>query len=283
MATLGPGSEEVVLEEGPCAVGYLRASSAFCRRVRFDEPSFVFARGGSRIKISPAPPASTTGSILLASAEVGVLARGQPADIASESSASELFVVRPRPALIEATAETYDVPVARMLEVFDGWHRLERQRWLDEVQHRYFFERIACKKSNNVATAFLEMELVKEVYFVVAQTAKERGCIPPFEDNDDLGHRAVRHVEAHLFETLPLDALARDLGTSRATLVRHFRAATGRAPAEYVRERRLDEALAILSRTSASVAEVALTVGYENVGAFTQAFRRKFGRNPSRA
>lgn len=165
------------------------------------------------------------------------------------------------------------------------WHRIRRERWLDDVQHRYFFERVACKKSDNVATAFLEMELVKEVYFVVAQSAAERGCIPPFEDQDDLGHRAVRHVEAHLFETLSLDALARDLGTSRATLVRRFRAATGRAPAEYVRERRLDEAHAILARRdgSASVAGVALTVGYENIGAFAQASRRKFGRNPSQA
>ena len=274
----------MVLEGGPCAVVHLRSSAPMARRVRFDEPAFVFARGGTRVTITPTARAAARGSIVLATAEVAVVPAGQGAELTTGSSVADLFLVRPRPKLVAATAEAYGVPLPKMDAALARWHRIRRERWLDEVHHRYFFERIACKKSDNVATAFLEMELVKEVYFVVAQSAEERGCIPPFEEQDDLGHRAVRHVEAHLFDPLSLDELARELGTSRATLVRRFRATTGKAPAEYVRERRLDEAHAILARRdgSASVAEVALTVGYENIGAFTQAFRRKFGRNPSR-
>lgn len=50
---------------------------------------------------------------------------------------------------------------------------LPRTVWVNEICHRYLFERAVCRKSDNVATHFLESEIVKEVYFA-CRTAAER-------------------------------------------------------------------------------------------------------------
>ena len=62
------------------------------------------------------------------------------------------------------------------------------------------FERAVCKKRDNVATAFLEMELVKELYFVCHEraTAQERASM--LETRTNLVQRAMTLVEEHLFE-----------------------------------------------------------------------------------
>jgi transcriptional regulator GlxA family with amidase domain len=49
----------------------------------------------------------------------------------------------------------------------------------------------------------------------------------------------------------------------------------------YVQGRRLDEARRLLGRTRMDVREVATMVGYANTGAFSEAYRRRFGHSPS--
>jgi len=48
-----------------------------------------------------------------------------------------------------------------------------------------------------------------------------------------------------------------------------------------VRERRLEEASLLIHTGRYAVSHVARIVGYENVSAFTQAFKRKYGVLPS--
>jgi AraC-like DNA-binding protein len=269
-------TQEVTHEGTRCQITCLRSARPIAKTFRFVEPAIVFARGATRLELS-----ITGKRITLDASHVFVVRAQTELALTTKSSTVEVLVVRPRAALIEATAAAYKIPDQRFGAVFEREHVFARQRWLDEVHHRYFFERIVCEKQDNIATAFLEMEIVKEVYFVLAQKESERGHVPFFEDSDDLGARAVRQVEANLFDPLSLDALAKTLETSRATLVRRFRERTGRAPAEYVRDRRLDEAKRLLERDGATVAEVGFTVGYENLSAFAQAYRRKFGHPPS--
>jgi AraC-like DNA-binding protein len=286
-----PLAEELELHapDGGCALFHLRVASAVTRRVVWDAPAFVFARGATVATLAVSPAGRRHAGVRpppldLSVAAVAVVPAGTAATVTSGSSTTELLVLLPTPGLVSATAATYHVPEDRMVRALGAWQLLPRERWLDEVQHRYFFERVACKKKDNLATAFLEMEVVKETYFLAARAAAAEDfaarCVPPFTESAGIGPRAIRHLEEHLFEPLSLDRLARAVGASRATLVRHFRAAAGKAPAEYLRERRLDEARALLERGAKSVADVAFAVGYENVAAFAQAFKRRWGESP---
>lgn len=94
--------------------------------------------------------------------------------------------------------------------------------------------------------------------------------------------RAARHhVAQHLDAPLSLDALARDLLTSRSRLCAAFRAETGESLGAYIARARVERAEQLLRVGSLSVGEVARAVGYPRASSFTVAFERARGCSPS--
>ena len=80
--------------------------------------------------------------------------------------------------------------------------------------------------------------------------------------------------------TVPgLGALA---GMSRASFAARFHQVTGQSPGSYVTGVRMQRAEDALTRTNATLAQVAATVGYRNEYAFATAFRRQHGLAPGR-
>ncbi len=158
---------------------------------------------------------------------------------------------------------------------------LPRTVWVHEIVHRYAFEREALGEHDNLATRFLEEEIVKEVYFLFRDrdAGAERASMgqkysAPVE-------RAIAWIEAHLFEPCGMRELARRAGASESTLLRSFRHELACTPGDYWRTRRLDEARVMLRSGGASVAEVALRAGYVNPTSFAAAFQKRFGQPPS--
>lgn len=93
--------------------------------------------------------------------------------------------------------------------------------------------------------------------------------------------RAAQHyVAQHLGERLTLDALARDLLTSRSRLCAAFRAETGESLGAYVTRARMERAARLLEVSSVSVAEAARAVGYASTSSFVVAFERAHGCPP---
>ena len=68
--------------------------------------------------------------------------------------------------------------------------------------------------------------------------------------------------------------------TSRATLVRLFRAASGRAPLALLANLRLSLARNRLRASSEPIAAIAAEVGYESETAFSRAYARHFTTAP---
>lgn len=81
-------------------------------------------------------------------------------------------------------------------------------------------------------------------------------------------------------DDVPIAKLARKAGASLRTLERCFLAETGLAVGEWRRRVRLFHALHLLE-SGTSVTDAAMEVGYESVSAFSQAFKRQFGRSPA--
>jgi transcriptional regulator GlxA family with amidase domain len=94
--------------------------------------------------------------------------------------------------------------------------------------------------------------------------------------------RAIRFIEANLFEELKLEDIAKRSGASVSTLLRRFKEEVHTTPYTYIKNRRLEEAHRLLANSDHAVSDVAILVGYENFGAFSEAFKEKFGHAPSK-
>ena len=158
---------------------------------------------------------------------------------------------------------------------------LPRTRWVDELVHRYLFERDVCARHGSLATRFLETELIKELYFLADEQRAGRARAPVVGEGSALVERARAAIEASLFAPFAMAALARACHASESSLTRAFKQALGITPGAYVRERRLDEAMPLLESGRYSVGEVAARVGYARQAAFAAAFQRKFHVAPS--
>ena len=93
--------------------------------------------------------------------------------------------------------------------------------------------------------------------------------------------RAKDLADARYREPLDVAALARAARLSRAHFSREFRREFGSSPHQYLLNRRLERAAALLRNTDRSVADVCLTVGLRSVGSFTTSFRRVYGMPPT--
>jgi AraC-like DNA-binding protein len=169
-------------------------------------------------------------------------------------------------------------PFERMLSTP---HLLPRTRWVDELVHRYLFERAICERHESDAARFCETELTKELYFLGQEQSARQTRATVAHAGSTLVERARAIIEAELFEPRSTAQLARRCHASESALLRAFRRELGLPPSVYVRERRLDEALLLLQSGRYSVGEVAERVGYLSQAAFAAAFQRKFHVAPS--
>ncbi|HJF66659.1 MAG TPA: AraC family transcriptional regulator [Slackia equolifaciens] len=103
------------------------------------------------------------------------------------------------------------------------------------------------------------------------------GC----HEQASLVRATMRMVELNLGGVLSLDAIARDLFTSRSRLCQAFKQETGESLGSYVRRRRMEQASSLLTIRQLSTTEVARAVGYTRLASFDVAFERTFGSSPT--
>jgi AraC-like DNA-binding protein len=157
----------------------------------------------------------------------------------------------------------------------------KRSRWLDALLAEYFEERVVRGARHGARHGSLELLVVLEV-LRLANEGDEHVAKSARPGPSSVLARALRHIEANLFSDVDLEELCRVCGASRSSLLRHFKRELKTSPNAYMLGRRLDEARRLLERGTYGVGEVARLVGYESLGAFSDAFRRRFGRPPSK-
>jgi AraC-like DNA-binding protein len=90
----------------------------------------------------------------------------------------------------------------------------------------------------------------------------------------------MRHALEHLAGATVDDA-ARAAGMSTRTLARRFREETGITWRHFLHTARMLAAMELLSGRDLRVTEVAYELGFDSLSAFSGAFRRFTGENPS--
>lgn len=94
-------------------------------------------------------------------------------------------------------------------------------------------------------------------------------------------HYARAILERDLVNPPSLTQLARLIGSNEFTLKKGFKAIFGAPVYHFLQQLRMDKAQDLLLNTDQQVSEVAMTVGYDNLSAFTRAFRQSHGILPS--
>ena len=96
--------------------------------------------------------------------------------------------------------------------------------------------------------------------------------------------RAEEYIEANWQHAVALEDLARASGVSALSLFRAFKKSRGYSPFEFANRVRLRRARSLLQRPGAAttVAEVAASCGFADVGCFADDYARAFGEPPSR-
>ena len=93
---------------------------------------------------------------------------------------------------------------------------------------------------------------------------------------------AIDYIESNLFKQLTCDEVAKNANMSLRSFYNYFWAISGYRYKEYVKKRRLSEALLQLQVTEDKIIKIALQIGYESHEAFSRAFSNEFGLSPIR-
>jgi AraC-like DNA-binding protein len=216
-------------------------------------------------------------------ASVALVAAGTPYRVRAVSPVTSLvtWLVAPRARELACREYPGHVLEGRFTELLASSRVLPRTRWVDELVHRYVFEREVCEKHTSRAAVFLETELAKELYFLCKERDEAKTRASVVHEEGDLVSRARARIDANLFSPLRVADLAAHCHASESTLVRAFRRELGHTPKSFARERRLDAALLLVQSGRYRIGEVAERVGYSNFAAFSSAFRKRFGATPS--
>ncbi len=259
---------------GPLGIRLLIQTEGEAHAVRSDRPALVVPLGSAIVEAGGTRVDRITWWLVPAKTTLRV---------AAKSLVAQTLVLSVAESLVTAVVRAYrgEIDPRALARHLTSAQLLPRTNWVNEVCHRYLFERATCGRRDNDATRFLEMELVKEIYFLCHEQ-KQLGARPSIvAGKSEVLQKALRYIEAHLFDADVLAGLAKASGASTSTLLRTFQRQLGQAPLTYVRTRRLDEALLLLKSGRYTVSEVSLRVGYQNLSAFASAFRKRFGNKPS--
>lgn len=130
--------------------------------------------------------------------------------------------------------------------------------------------------SPDVSAPLILEELALRIIGASEDTAARRAVAPPWID------KVRQRLHAQLDATVPLAALARDVGIDRAHLARTFMACTGQTCGQYHRRIRVAAAQRMLARGNVPVSRVAHLTGFADQAHLTRWFGHIAGLTPAR-
>lgn len=179
------------------------------------------------------------------------------------------------------TSECFEIDFLELKKCFLTGKSFPRTTWVNELCHRYTFERSVAQMTHSLAASFLETELLKEFYYLT--TNKLDSSRPAFfEVFPESIQKALLFLEQNLHQSISINQLAKAAQVSPATLTRLFQKHLHSPPMKYLWNRRLDEGDKLLQTSVYGVSEVAALLGFSDPSVFSNAYLKRFGRRPSR-
>lgn len=91
----------------------------------------------------------------------------------------------------------------------------------------------------------------------------------------------IRYIDQHYCEDLTLEGLASTFLIHKVYLAKVFKAETGLSVGDYIRNKRMERAKAMLAREDVRIGEVVDKLGFHNAQTFYNLFKRCVGMSPS--
>ena len=97
---------------------------------------------------------------------------------------------------------------------------------------------------------------------------------------DEMVRKAQAYIESHVDEKISVEHLSLRFAVGRRNFDRRFIKATGNTPVEYLQRVRIESAKKAFETTRKTINEVMYDVGYSDVKAFREVFRKITGMSP---
>ena len=104
---------------------------------------------------------------------------------------------------------------------------------------------------------------------------------PQDSHHDELVIKIQEWLQKNYQHEINMQTLASQFGFNVRTFNRRFRQAASKTPVEYLQEVRINQARELLKHSNLSIAEIAFSVGYQDVSYFTGLFQRLHSVTPN--
>jgi AraC-like DNA-binding protein len=101
------------------------------------------------------------------------------------------------------------------------------------------------------------------------------------DDRSDPFRRLLTSLRDNPAKPMDLTGMARQVGLSSSQFLVRFRSLTGTTPIDWLTAERIALACRLLSRSNASIEDLARQCGFSRSNTFTRAFRKRMGLSPS--
>ena len=155
------------------------------------------------------------------------------------------------------------------------------------TEKKSFFEdtiKLAERMCKTVKGEIIISSEVKELYNCENSPALTEGesVFSLSETDENFLTLLMDYTESAWFNTnLKVEDLNKPVGCSKSQLYRKLVSLTGKSPNTFIREYRLNEALALLNKNNRNVSEIAFETGFSSPSYFSKCFQKKFGYLPS--
>ncbi|NMH87688.1 helix-turn-helix transcriptional regulator [Flavivirga sp. Y03] len=89
-------------------------------------------------------------------------------------------------------------------------------------------------------------------------------------------------IEAHYYSNITLEELATLNNQSLSTFKREFKRVYKKSPATFLREKKLEKSIELLSSTNLRATDIAYDCGFTDVSHFSKTFKLKYGVSPTK-
>jgi len=100
------------------------------------------------------------------------------------------------------------------------------------------------------------------------------------QHEDDVVRKAQAYIESNIDEKISVEDLSSRFAVGRRNFDRRFIKATGNTPVEYSQRVKIESAKKVLETSRKTINEVMYEVGYSDVKAFREVFRKITGMSP---
>jgi len=180
--------------------------------------------------------------------------------------------------LLKKDEQTSHIPIILMMSRTDAEHLEEsRQVGVDDYITKPFQPDLLELKIKNI---FFTRQKLKEMFLEGALTMPDQFNMSAVDKQ--FLKNATKAVHENLHQSgFGVDEFSSYFGMSKRNVLRKMKGITGLSINEYIRNTRLKEAYAMLTKGDQNVSEVAYTVGFTDPKYFSNCFKKLYGKLPS--